>query len=323
MWRCQLNDDLKQRVKDAVNLADYVARDGVTLTGGPNEFKALCPFHKEKSASFTVVCKEGNWFYYCFGCAAQGDIFEWIMARKGLDFPQALRLAANSVGIAVPEKLFHAGTRSDGSPSPQPSPAGRGSPEFNPDRYRPLVPGGKVWTYLTEGRRLDAGLLVDYNVGETADGEAYVFAYKWRPPGWPTDRAAKFEFAKVVKVERPNGKKVEWRDPKGGKNILFGMASGIVTAAQAAAGELVICEGEIDAVTWAQYGFPAVSVPGGAKYTGWIDLCWDWLQAFRKIHISFDEDNAGRLKVVEIVTRLGIARTDILRLPEKESRDDH
>ena len=42
------------------------------------------------------------------------------------------------------------------------------------------------------------------------------------------------------------------------------------------------------------------------------------MQAFKKIHISFDEDAAGRMKVVEIVTRLGIARTDIVRLPERE-----
>ena len=133
---------------------------------------------------------------------------------------------------------------------------------------------------------------------------------------WPANRKPFTEFFKVVKVERPEGHKVEWRDPKGGKSILFGMCSPMVEAAVASGGELVISEGEIDAVSYAQYGYAAVSVPGGAKYTGWIDLCWDWLQQFKKIHISFDEDAAGRTKVVEIVTRLGVARTDIIRLPE-------
>lgn len=109
------------------------------------------------------------------------------------------------------------------------------------------------------------------------------------------------------------GKKIEWREPKGGKNILFGML-----AVPEHAKELVIAEGEIDAITWAQYGFPAVSVPGGAGNTGWVDVCWDWLQRFERIHISFDEDRAGRAKVVEIVQRLGMARTDIVRLPENE-----
>ena len=51
-------------------------------------------------------------------------------------------------------------------------------------------------------------------------------------------------------------------------------------------------------------------------------MCWDWLQEFKKIHVSFDEDAAGRMKLLEVVTRLGIARTDILRLPFKDVAND-
>src|SRR5690242_19027977 len=110
------------------------------------------------------------------------------MRRQGLGFPQALRLAANTVGISIPERVYQP---SAGEPAPQ-----RG--EIDPSRYRSLTVGSKAYRYLTESRKLDAGLLVDYGVGETADGEAYAFAYKWRPAGWNADRAPKFEFAKVV-----------------------------------------------------------------------------------------------------------------------------
>jgi len=188
---------------------------------------------------------------------------------------------------------------------------------FAPEKYRALTEGSAAYLYLTEVRKLSAVLLADYSVGETVDGLAYSLAYKWRPANLPANRKPLFEFCKVVKVERPDGKKVEWRDPKGGKNILFGMCSQQVEAVAASGGELVISEGELDAITWAQYGYAAVSVPGGAKYTGWIDVCWEWLQRFKKIHVSFDEDTTGRMKVVEIVTRLGMARTDIIRLPQK------
>lgn len=311
-----MNDDLKNRVKAAVNLADWIRREGVPLTGGPAEFKALCPFHKENTPSFTVVNKNGEgWFFHCFGCSAGGDIFEWIMRRRGLGFPQALKLAANEVGIAVPERFYPRETSNAGGEQKNSAP-GRGV--FDPEKYQALTIEGKVWLYLTETRGLNSQLLTDYRVGETVDGEAYSLAYTWRPRGWPTERKPKFEFAKVVKVDRVDGKKKEWRDPEGGKNILFGMCAPQVVAAHESRGELVICEGEIDAITWAQYGFPAVSVPGGAKYTGWIDFCWDWLQAFSKIHVSFDEDAAGRLKLVEIVQRLGIARTDIVRMPLRD-----
>lgn len=301
--------EIKERVKAAVNLAEYIIASGVPLTGGPNEFKGLCPFHTEKTASLTVSVEDR--FFHCFGCRVSGDVFEFVMRTKGLGFAGALKLVANSVGIAVPERRVWQPAEVRAADTPR-----RGA--FDPARFRPLVPGGKVFQYLTEDRRLTLEMLAHYSVEETADGEAYAFAYKWWPPTVPRREGAKprFEFLKVVKVDRSEGKKVEWRDPKGGQSILFGM-----TAVPEDVRELVICEGEIDAITWAQYGFPAVSVPCGAGSLGWLDTCWDWLQRFTKIHISFDEDRAGRQKVVEIVQRLGMARTDIIRLPEKNNTE--
>lgn len=305
-------DDIKPRVKAAVNLAEFIGREIELKKAGDSEWKALCPFHSEKSPSFTVFFKNGQWGFHCFGCEASGDVFEWIMRRQGLRFPQALVLAANYAGISVDEPA-----RRIYQPPEVRAAADRERGELVPEKYRPLTEGSPAFRYLTEQRCLPAALLAGYSVGETTDGLAYAFAYKWRPANRPANRKPFTEFCKVVKVERPEGKKVEWRDPKGGKSILFGMCSPMVETAVANGGELVICEGEIDAVTWAHYGHAAVSVPGGAKSTGWIDVCWDWLQRFQKIHVSFDEDAAGRMKVVEIVTRLGMARTDIIRLPEK------
>ena len=304
-----MNDypEIKERVKATADLAEYIIGSGVPLKGGPVEFQALCPFHSEKTPSFTVNTEKR--IFHCFGCKASGDIFEYVMRTKGLDFMGSLKLVANSVGIALPEpRVYHPAVAPAAGPPP--------SRPFDPDQFRPLVPGGRVWSYLTGERKLDPGQLTAYSVGELVDGEAYSFAYRWWPPGAPRKEGSKprFEFCKLVKLDRPEGKKIEWREPKGGKNILYGM-----TAVPEDATELVICEGEIDAITWAQYGYPAVSVPGGAGSLGWIDVCWDWLQRFKKIHISFDEDRAGRQKVVEIVQRLGMARTDIVRLPEKES----
>lgn len=304
-------DQFKADVKDRTDLAEWIRSEGVPLTGGPNEFKACCPFHTEKTPSFTVFRKDGQWGFHCFGCTASGDLFEWIQRRHGLDFPGALKLAANRAGLSLPEpRLYQPREVQAAGAPPVPSRSG-----FDPARYRKLTPGSAAHTYLTEQRRLPLDLLVKYSVGETADGSAYAFNYQWWPEGAKHPR---FEFLKVVRVDRPEGKKIEWRDPKGGKNILFGML-----AVPAEATSLVIAEGEIDAVTWAAYGHAAVSVPGGAGYTGWIQLCWDWLQRFKKIYVSFDEDRAGRAKVVEVVQRLGMARTDIVRLPEKLSETDN
>lgn len=301
-----MNDlgEIKERVRELTDVAAFVQRDGVPLTGGPVEWKGLCPFHEEKTPSFTVNSEKK--MFHCFGCHASGDVFEFVIRRKGLDFVNALKLVANAAGVSIPERRIY-------QPPEVRAVARAERGVFNPDDYRPLVTGGKAMTYLMEQRKLDGALLGKYSVGETIDGEAYAFAYKWWPPG-PRKEGAKprFEFCKVVKVDRAAGKKIEWREPKGGRNILFGMFAVPETAT-----ELVIAEGEIDAITWAQYGFPAVSVPGGAGYTGWIDICWEWLERFKKIHVSFDEDRAGRAKVVEVVQRLGMARADIIRLPDK------
>lgn len=316
-----MNDlsEARDRIKNLADLAEVVRRDGVHLTGGPNEFKGLCPFHKEKSPSFTVFNKDGGWAFHCFGCGVNGDVFEWVMRQKGLSFPNALALLANEFGVVLPEaekRLYQPREVRREKNSPPRGP-------FNPDDYRALTPGSPAFEYLTKKRLLSPEMLQQYSVGETADGEAYSFAYRWRPPGFPDSREKpQFEFCKVVKVERIDGKKQERRDPKGGKNILFGMEAACVRAARDARGALVICEGEIDAITWASYGFAAVSVPGGAKYLGWIEICWDWLEAFSKIMVSFDEDTAGREKVHEIVKRLGIARAEIIRLPLCEQEEE-
>jgi hypothetical protein len=305
--------EVKERVKTTVNLADYIIASGVPLNGGPVEFKALCPFHNEKTASFSVNVEKR--LFHCFGCGASGDVFAYVMRAKGLDFMTALKLVANSVGIALPERRVYQSPEVRAAAAIQ-----RG--RFDTDRFRDLVSRSKVWSYLTEKRKLDPEKLVEYSVGETADGDAYYFAYKWWPPGMQHKDGCepRLEFYKIVRTDRDaNGKKFEWREPKGGKNILFGMCAPDVERAHAEGGELIICEGELDAISWAQNGFAAVSVPGGALYTGWLDTCWDWLQPFTKIHINFDEDRAGRKKVVEIVQRLGMGRTDIIRLPERPS----
>ncbi len=61
----------------------------------------LCPFHNEKSPSFSV--NDENGFYHCFGCNESGNVFKFVMAMENISFPEAVRKVADSCGIAVPE----------------------------------------------------------------------------------------------------------------------------------------------------------------------------------------------------------------------------
>jgi DNA primase len=64
-------------------------------------FWGLCPFHKEKSASFKVESERRN--YKCFGCGASGDAFKWLMDTEGLKFPEAVERLAGEAGVSLPK----------------------------------------------------------------------------------------------------------------------------------------------------------------------------------------------------------------------------
>jgi DNA primase len=88
-------DELKARV----GLVDLVARR-VKLVRRGREHTGLCPFHNEKSPSFTV--NEDKGFYHCFGCGAHGNAIDFVINTEGLSFPEAVEKLASEAGLQVP-----------------------------------------------------------------------------------------------------------------------------------------------------------------------------------------------------------------------------
>ena len=91
----RLLDDIRARA----SLADVISKR-VKLTRKGREHVGLCPFHNEKSPSFTV--NEDKGFYHCFGCGAHGDIISFVMNTQGSTFPEAVEGLAAEVGLEVP-----------------------------------------------------------------------------------------------------------------------------------------------------------------------------------------------------------------------------
>jgi twinkle protein len=85
--------------------------------------------------------------------------------------------------------------------------------------------------------------------------------------------------------------------------------------------EIIICEGEMDALSWAAYGYYAVSIPSGASDTRWIENDFKWLEKFKTIYISMDMDAAGQNSVMAIARRLGVWRTKSIKLPYKDANE--
>lgn len=98
--------------------------------------------------------------------------------------------------------------------------------------------------------------------------------------------------------------------------ILFGWQ-----AISPQARSVVICEGELDAVAWHAYGFPAVSVPTGAGAHKWIEGEFDRLSVFDTIYLSMDMDPKGQEAIPELCERLGRERVKVVTLPEKDANE--
>ena len=90
-----------QDLLNRVDIVDTVGRFVQLKKGGAN-FMGLCPFHNEKSPSFTV--SPTKQFYHCFGCGAHGTAISFLMEHSGLTFPEAVRELAQSVGLTVPQE---------------------------------------------------------------------------------------------------------------------------------------------------------------------------------------------------------------------------
>jgi putative DNA primase/helicase len=92
-------EDLKQRV----SIADIVGRRVALKKEGP-EFKGLCPFHNEKTPSFTV--NDEKKFFHCFGCGKNGDVFTFLELTEGMEFKEAVKTVAQMAGIEAGESEY-------------------------------------------------------------------------------------------------------------------------------------------------------------------------------------------------------------------------
>lgn len=90
-----------EQVRQANDIVSVIS-DYAGLKRRGNKFWACCPFHNEKTASFTVTAEKG--LYYCFGCHASGDVFKFLMAKENISFAEAVRRLAERAGLQVPEE---------------------------------------------------------------------------------------------------------------------------------------------------------------------------------------------------------------------------
>ena len=172
-------DDLLQRV----DVVEVVGRHVKLRKGGAN-YMGLCPFHNEKSPSFSV--SPTKQFYHCFGCSAHGTALTFLIEYSGFTFPDAVRDLAQSVGMTVPDtRQQRSGGGTEGAPD-------SGEP-FDPSRSRSVaiiealeVAAGFYRTALRGAPRA-----IEYLKKRGLTGEvAARFGLGYAPDGWNGLQAA-------------------------------------------------------------------------------------------------------------------------------------
>ena len=97
--------DFAQTVKQQADIVKVVEGYIRLRKAGAQNFTGLCPFHKEKTPSFSVHAVRQ--FYHCFGCHESGDVFSFVSKIENVTFPEAVRIVAQKCGIALPKREFN------------------------------------------------------------------------------------------------------------------------------------------------------------------------------------------------------------------------
>lgn len=90
--------EVTEIIKNRLPITDVLSTY-ITITPAGSQYKAKCPFHNERTASFSISPDRG--LYYCFGCGAKGDIFTFVQQFEGVDFKGALKTLAEKAGVEI------------------------------------------------------------------------------------------------------------------------------------------------------------------------------------------------------------------------------
>lgn len=284
-------------VRDAVDIVQIVGQYVQWAETG-REHKALCPFHQERTPSFTV----SNGRYYCFGCQAGGNVFQFVQGVEGLAFRDAVRRVAELGGVdyllgevaqnrpvARPKRL----------PRPEPSPA--------PQKANLGEPVA-IYPYVDE----DGELLYEVHRHEYEQNGERKKTFKQRRPyqgGWVTGISAG-HYAR-------NGDGL-WHKSADGelelpdvRRVLFGLPDVL------AADVVVLTEGEKDALTVRRAGYCGTTHAGGSNGT-WPAEARTWLSG-KTVVLMPDQDEPGRKHAARVMADL--KGLDVVRLDVPEGKD--
>jgi DNA primase len=305
-------DELRARL----SLSDVVGRKVSLKRRSGSEYAGLCPFHNEKTPSFTVNDKKG--FFHCFGCGVHGDAVGFVMKTEGLSFPESVEKLAREVGLPVPRATPAERERADRVATLQ-QVAEEAARWFQKQLRLPV--GRQGLDYL-RGRGLEEATIDDFRLGFAPDTRDGLLAALKRD-GVPIDKIVEAGLAIQPEDNREAYDRFRGRvmfpiSDRRGRVIAFGgrvMGAGepkylnspetplfhkganlyCLDRARVAATKdqpVIVAEGYMDVIALHGAGFVGAVAPLGTALTeGQLGELWKLAD---EPYLCFDGDNAGR-----------------------------
>ncbi len=324
-----ISDAVVDEVKGRIDLADLISSYGVNVRQTGGRFMACCPFHQEKTPSFSISPEKG--FYHCFGCGESGDAIKFVEKMEGLSFVDAVRKLADRCGVKIEEKV-------------DPEAARRGRlyalmAELAAFYHRCLLKmkeAAVARDYLAK-RELDEKVQEEWLVGYAPNGVAPIIRwgekYGYTPeeieaagvikgPSRPGDqgyhrfggrlmftirdkRGRVVAFSGRQLVERKNsGKYVNSPETAIFKksNVLFGFDKAAGEIVRAPHREIICCEGQIDTIRLHASGFRTAVGSQGTAFTE------EHARMVKRVAdaavLMYDDDSAGHKATVKVARML-------------------
>ena len=334
-------DELRART----SLSALIGRS-IKVTKAGREYKACCPFHNEKTPSFTINDEKG--FYHCFGCSAHGDAIRWMTDQRGLSFMDAVKELAASAGMDVPAADPQAAKQAEARAGLHDVMAA--AQDYFVAQLAGLE-GAVAREYLAK-RGLNASIIKEFGFGFAPDGRN-----KLRESLKSFGDALLIEAGMLISVEdkepydRFRGRlMIPIRDARG-RVIAFGgriLGEGEpkylnspdtplfdkgrtlynldkCSPASRQTGRVIVVEGYMDVIALAQAGFPDVVAPLGTALTE-QQLAMLWRMTEKPL-LCFDGDNAGQKAAMRAAGRaLPLLKPghslQFVTLPEGQDPDD-
>ena len=312
------------------NSIDEVISSYVTLKRAGSNFSGVCPFHSEKTPSFTVFPATRS--FYCFGCGAGGDVITFIMRAENLDYPSALEFLANRVGITIPQGNERAEVGVQRKRIYQMNL--EAAKFFRACLFDPKI-GADALRYLSEERRLSGSVIKHFGLGYSPNSFGMLTDHMKKLGFTDEELMAGFLCGKSQKTGRPydyfrnrvmfpiidvagnviafGGRVMDDSKPKylnssdtpGFKKSrnLFALNY----ARKNCEDRLILCEGYMDVIALHAAGFEnAVATLGTAITSEQARLISKYT---KNVVISYDMDNAGRTaadKAMKLLAEVGV-----------------